>query len=87
MKKLVSYLYSIPCSNVFTEGVFSHMKHSWIASRNAVLSDTVGAELKIRLNCKTRCNESFTFAQNEHVLLKCARSEQTYNHKRKTCSS
>ncbi|CAF4207275.1 unnamed protein product [Rotaria sp. Silwood2] len=48
--KLVSYVYSISCSNAFAEGVFSHMKPSWTASRNSMLSKTVAAELKIRLN-------------------------------------
>ncbi len=50
-KKLTSK-YLIPCSNAFTEGVFSHMKHSWTASRNSMLSEIGAAELKIRLNCK-----------------------------------
>ncbi|CAF1143046.1 unnamed protein product [Rotaria sordida] len=27
MTKLASYVYSIPCSNAFAEGIFSHMKH------------------------------------------------------------
>ena len=26
MHKIISYVYSIPCSNAFVEGVFSHMK-------------------------------------------------------------
>ncbi|CAF5037864.1 unnamed protein product, partial [Rotaria sp. Silwood1] len=50
MTKLVSYAYSIPCSNAFAEGVFSHMKHLWTNSRSSMLSETVAAELKIRLN-------------------------------------
>jgi hypothetical protein len=87
MTKLVSYVYSIPCSNAFTEGVFSHMKHSWTASRNSMLTETVAAESKIRLNCKMKCSEFLKFVQNEPELLKRARSEQKYSHKRKTFSS
>ena len=34
MHKIISYVYSIPCSNAFVEGVFSHMKSAWTASRN-----------------------------------------------------
>ncbi|CAF3498405.1 unnamed protein product [Rotaria socialis] len=48
--QLISYVYSISCSNAFTEDVFSHMKHLWTNSRNSMLSETVAAELKIRLN-------------------------------------
>ncbi|CAF0976123.1 unnamed protein product [Didymodactylos carnosus] len=52
MTKLISYIYSIPCSNAFTNGVFSHMKHAWTPSQNLMSSETVAAELKIRLNCR-----------------------------------
>ncbi|CAF3979522.1 unnamed protein product, partial [Rotaria magnacalcarata] len=50
MTQLVSYVYAIPCSNAFTKGVFSHMKHLWKNSRSSMLSEIVAAELKIRLN-------------------------------------
>ncbi|CAF4382068.1 unnamed protein product [Rotaria sp. Silwood2] len=84
--KLVSYVYSISCSNAFAEGVFSHMKPSWTASRNSMLSKTVAAELKIRLNCKTKYDQFFKFIQNENEVIKIAQSSQKYSHKRKTSS-
>ncbi len=52
--KLIFYVYSIPCSNAFTEDVFSRMKHAWISSRNSISTKTVAAELQIRLNCKMK---------------------------------
>ncbi len=84
MKNLLSYVYSIPCSNAFTEGVFSHMKHSWTASRNSMSSETVAAELQIRLNCKMKCSDFFALVQNEPELIRCARSSQKYSHIKKT---
>ncbi len=64
MKKLISYVYSIPCSNAFAEGVFSHMKHAWTASRNLMSTETVAAELQIRLNSKMKCTDFFYICSN-----------------------
>ena len=61
MTKLISYLYSIPCSNAFTDGVFSHMKHAWTLSRNSMSTETVVVELQIRSNCKMKCNDLFYY--------------------------
>jgi len=83
--KLVSFIYSIPCSNAFTEGVFNHMKHLWTPSRNLMSVEAVAAELQIRLNCQMKCNDFFSFIQNEPELIKCARSQQKYNFKKKSC--
>ncbi len=41
-----------------------------------VSGETVAAELKIRLNCEMKCNEFFTFVQNEPELIKCARRKE-----------
>ncbi|CAF5037294.1 unnamed protein product, partial [Rotaria sp. Silwood1] len=79
MTKLISYVYSIPCLNAFTEDVFSHMKHAWTCSRNAMSIETIAAELQIRLNCKVKCNEFFTFVQNQPELIKCARRLEKYS--------
>ncbi|CAF1459085.1 unnamed protein product, partial [Didymodactylos carnosus] len=80
---LLSYVYSIPCSNAFAEGVFSHMKHAWTPSRNSMSIETVAAELQIRLNCKMKCNDFFTFVQNEPDLIKCARRSEKYSYIKK----
>ena len=48
-----------PCSNAFVEGVFSHMKSAWTASRNSMVNETIAAELKIRLNNTKKCGDFF----------------------------
>ncbi|CAF3781937.1 unnamed protein product [Rotaria magnacalcarata] len=35
MHKIISYVYSIPCSDAFVEGVFSHMKSAWTVRWNS----------------------------------------------------
>jgi hypothetical protein len=49
-------------------------------------TETVAAELQIRLNCKMKCSDFFTFVQTEPELLKCARSSQKYSYKKRLCS-
>ena len=85
--KLISFIYSIPCSNPFTEGVFNNMKHAWTPSRNSMSVETVAAELQIRLNCRMKCSEFFSFVQNEPELIKCARRTEKYNFLKKPCST
>jgi hypothetical protein len=87
IKKLITFVYSIPCSNAFTEGVFNHMKYAWTPSRNLMLVETVAAELKIRLNCQMKCNEFFSFVQSEKELIKYARSTDKYNLTKKPYST
>ncbi|CAF1427499.1 unnamed protein product [Rotaria magnacalcarata] len=83
MTKILAYVYSIPCSNAFAEGVFSHMKHSWTPSRNLMSTETIAAELKIRLNSKMKCEDFYSFAQSQPELIKCAHSKQKYSHIKK----
>ncbi len=60
------------------------MKHAWTASRNSMSTETVAAELQIRLNSKMSCIDFFAFVQNEHDLIKCARRSEKYSHIKKT---
>jgi hypothetical protein len=83
MVKVLAYVYSIPCSNAFAEGVFSHMKHAWTPSRNLLSTDTIAAELKIRLNSKMKCEHFYSYAQCQPELIKCAKSKQKYSHVKK----
>ena len=69
----------------FSTGVFNHMKHLWTPSRNLMSVEAVTAELQIRLNCQMKCNDFSSFIQNEPELIKCARSQQKYNFKKKSC--
>jgi len=87
MMKLISFIYSIPCSNAYAEGVFSHMKHAWTCSRNSMSTETIAAELKIRLNCRMKCNEFFKFVQTEPDLIKYARRTEKYSFTKKCCST
>jgi hypothetical protein len=87
MTKLISFIYTIPCSNAYTEGVFSHMKHAWTAYRHSMSTETVAAELKIRLNCQMNCNDFFKFIQSQPDLIKRARGSEKYNFKKKCCST
>ncbi|CAF1946616.1 unnamed protein product [Rotaria magnacalcarata] len=59
--------------------LFNHMKHAWTPSRNSMSIEIVAAELQIRLNCQMKCNEFFSFVQNEPELIKCARRTEKYN--------
>jgi len=85
--KLVAFVHSIPCSNAFTEGVFNHMKQAWTSSQNRMNVETIAAELQIRLNCKMKCNDFFSFVQTEPDLIKCAGGTEKYGYKKKVCST
>ncbi|CAF4552462.1 unnamed protein product [Rotaria socialis] len=50
MKLIISYVFSIPCSNAYVESIFSHMNHLWSDYRNRMDIELVAAELKIRKN-------------------------------------
>ncbi|CAF2192927.1 unnamed protein product [Rotaria magnacalcarata] len=82
LKKLLCFVYSIPCSNAFTEGVFNHMKHAWTPSRNSMSIEAIASELKIRMNGKMNCDEFFSYVQNERELIQCARGTQKYKFKK-----
>jgi hypothetical protein len=86
MTKVLAYVYSIPCSNAFAEGVFSHMKHTWIPSRNLMSTETIAAELKIQLNSKMKCEDFYSFAQSQPELIRCAKSKQKYSYVKKRVS-
>ena len=45
-------------------------------------AETTATELKIRLNCRMRCNEFLKFVQSQPNLIKCARTTEKHNFKK-----
>ncbi|CAF3175838.1 unnamed protein product [Rotaria socialis] len=86
MYKIISYVYSIPCSNAFVEGVFNQRKSAWTASRNLTVNKTIAAELKIRFN-STMTYEDFFLLAKQPQLITCAKSQQKTVSKKKACNS
>ena len=56
------------------------MKHAWALSRNLISTETIPAELKIRLNSKMKYDDFYSFAQSQPELIKCAKSKQKYSY-------
>jgi hypothetical protein len=48
-----------------------------------MLSETISAQLKIRLNYNMTCNDFCTFVQNQPELIKCGRSKEKQSHIKK----
>jgi hypothetical protein len=82
MTKIVSYLFSIPCSNAFVESIFSKMKHSWTDYRNKMDVTLVAAELKIRTNCDYSCSYFHDYILSQPSLLKKIRTDGKYERKK-----
>ncbi|CAF2265024.1 unnamed protein product [Rotaria magnacalcarata] len=61
MKLIISYVFSIPCSNAYVESIFSHMNHLWSDYRNRMDIELVAAELKIRKNADIPCTHFYKF--------------------------
>ncbi len=78
LRKFISFLFSIPCSNAFVESVFSIMKHLWDDKRNRMSTELVAAELKIRLNSSLSCTEAYDFFLSKPELLKLISSNEKY---------
>ena len=64
MKKLISFLYSMPASNAYVECIFSDMKLLLNDSRNRMSVESMTAELQIRRNSSISCTNI-----HKHLLL------------------
>ncbi len=78
LHKFISFLFSIPCSNAYVEGVFSIMKHLYDDQRNRMSTELIAAELKIRLNSSLSCTEIYNFLLSKPELLKLIHSNEKY---------
>ncbi|XP_078512407.1 uncharacterized protein LOC144772105 [Lissotriton helveticus] len=82
IKKIISFILSLPGSNAPTERIFSQLKFTWTDTRNRCDVDLVKAELQIQANMKHSCADFYQLALKNKELLKCASSEKKYNFKR-----
>ena len=82
MKKLISYIYSIPASNAYVESVFSEMKHLFNDFRNRMSSDTIAAELQIRRNSRLSCTDMYSHLLSQKELLTAISANRKYTVKK-----
>ena len=82
-KKLLCFLFSLPCSNAYVETVFSQMKHLVNDKRNRMTTELVSAELKIRLNATLQCADMYKYILSNQDILKAIRSDEKYTFKMK----
>lgn len=82
LKRIVEYVFSVPCSNAYVERIFSHMNGLWTDERNRLGVDTVKAELDIRNNLTYSCSEFFDYVKDQTDLLSAARSCTKYKFKK-----
>ena len=71
-------------SNAKCERVFSIMNALWTNSRNRLNYNLVKAELMMKMNFHMSCNEFYEFISKDKDLLKAAKSQEKYNHKKNT---
>lgn len=79
MKKLICFIYSIPASNAYVEGVFSELKHLLNDHRNRMTVESIAAELKIRRNGSLSCDELLS----RKGLLKAIVSNEKFTFKKR----
>ena len=82
-KKLICFLYSLPCSNAYVESVFSQMKHLFNDRRHSMTTELMAAELKIRFNSMLSCTEVYKYILSNEDLLRVIKSDEKYTFRRK----
>ncbi|CAF5022389.1 unnamed protein product, partial [Rotaria sp. Silwood1] len=75
-KKLICFLYSLPCSNAYVESAFSQMKHLLSDKRSSMTTELISAELKIRLNSTLSCTELYKYILSSEDLLRAIKSDE-----------
>jgi len=83
MKKIFSYVFSIPCSNAHVESIFSNMKHLWSDYRNRMDIDLVAPELEIHMNGSLSCEDFYDFILSQKDLLNKIRTNENFDKKKR----
>lgn len=79
--KVVSFIFSVPVSNVYAERVFSHMEDGGSDKRHRMSVGLVKAELQVRLNFKVSCLEFKALIEGQHGVLKAGKGDAKYTWK------
>lgn len=78
LRKVSAYIFSIQCSNAYTERVFSMMTSAWRNERNRMDVDNVKAELQVCVNFTFPCTSMYQKFLGNKKLLDAARKGQKY---------
>lgn len=81
LKKLVTFILSIPVSNAAAERVFSVVNELWSKSRNRLSETHVKSEIQVCTNFNYTCKEFYDFIVCNQKALHAARSVKKYNFK------
>ena len=77
--RIVSFVMSIPSSNVFTERIFSVMTIKWSDALSKKSVDLVKSELLLYTNINVPCSEFYKQCHQDKKLLENAKSQEKYN--------
>ena len=77
-RKMICYIFSIPCSNSYVETTFSQVKHTWSDYRNKMDVGLVSAELKVRINSNYFCERFHKHILSQTELLEETRKNAKY---------
>ncbi|KAJ1148418.1 hypothetical protein NDU88_001254 [Pleurodeles waltl] len=83
IKKLMSFILSLPGSNAPTERIFSQLKFTWTDTRNRCDVELVKAELQVQVNMKHSCADFYQFSLRNKELQTSASSDKKYSFKNK----
>lgn len=80
LKKIVSFVLSIPTSNAFCERIFSQLNSLWTKERNIMSIDLIKSELQTRINYEEACSEILSLLNNTEgeKLVKLTRTNDKY---------
>ncbi|XP_069076632.1 uncharacterized protein [Pleurodeles waltl] len=83
IKKLMSFILSLPASNAPTERIFSQLKFTWTDTRNSCDVELAKAELQIQMNMKHSCADFYQFSLRNKKLQMSVCSDKKYSFKNK----